>query len=101
MYECTLVGQLIQYTVWRGSALGCSSGISLRHGRFVTTGYANGTCNGGAVFARIINGTGGCFTSQLIVNTSVGSNGESVQCLYDDGQREIPVNSTTISLISG
>ena len=28
MYECTIVGSAIQYTVWKGSALDCNSEVS-------------------------------------------------------------------------
>ena len=102
MYECTVVGQAIQYTVWRGSALNCGSGISLCHGLFIDTGYANGTCNNGAVFARIVSNTGGCYTSQLlIVNASLNLDGESIQCYFDDGSRETLINTSIIRIISG
>ena len=101
VYECTVVGQAIQYTVWKGSALDCGSGISLRHGLFSDTGYANGTCNNGAVFARIVSNTGGCYTSQLTVNTSLNFNNESIQCYFDDGARETLVNTSTVRIISG
>ena len=103
MYECTVVGSTIQYTVWRGSALNrCSgSGISLRHGMYIETGYANGTCNNGAIFARITSNTGGCYTSQLIINASFNFDGESIQCLFDDGLSETPIETSTIRIISG
>ena len=101
VYECTVVGPSIQYTVWSGSALDCISGISLRHGLFIDTGYANGTCNNGAVFARITSNTGGRYTSQLIINASLNFNGESIQCHFDDGLRETLVNTSTIRIISG
>ena len=75
VYECTVVGHAIQYTVWKGTgALDCGSGISLRYGLFIDTGYANGTCNSGAAFACITNNTGGCYTSQLTVNANLDFN---------------------------
>jgi hypothetical protein len=87
--------------VWKGSALDCGSGISLRHGRFIDTGYANGTCNNGAVFARITSNTDGRYISQLIINASLSFNNESIQCYFDDGSREMIVNTSTITIISG
>ena len=104
MYECTVVGSTIQYTIWKGSALnqcGGSGILSLRHGMYIESGYANGTCNNGAIFARITSNTGGCYTSRLIINASLTFNGESIQCLFYDGLSETPINTSTITLISG
>lgn len=80
--------------------MNCGSGISLRHGLFVDTGYANNTCNNGAVFARIISNTGGCYISQLTINASLSFGGESIQCYFDDGSRETLINTDTISGIT-
>ena len=103
LYECTVAGSAIQSTVWRGSALDCSRGISLLHGQFMDTGYANGTCNGGAIFARITSHVtvGDRFTSQLIVNTSLDMNGKEIQCAFDDGRDRTPVNTSTIRITTG
>ena len=79
----------------------CGSGISLRHGLFIDTGYANGTCNNGAVFAHIVSNTGGCYTSQLMVNASLNFDGESIQCYFDDGSMETLINTSTIRVVSG
>ena len=101
MYECVTVGPAIQFTVWRGSALECSNGISLRHGLFRDTGYANATCNNGAVMARIVSLENNCHTSQLIVNTSLNFDGKSVQCSSADGSTETPVGTRVISITTG
>ena len=98
MYECTVVGSAIQSTVWRGNALDCSSGISLLHGQFLD---ASGTCNGGAILARITSYDGDRFTSQLIVNISLDLNGKEIQCAYDNGRERTPVNTSTIRVITG
>ena len=88
--------------MWKGTgALDCGSGISLQHGMFIDSGYANGTCSNRAAFARITNNTGGCYTSQLIINASLDFNGESIQCYFDDGSRETLVNTSTIRVLSG
>ena len=102
MFECSTVSSA-QFTVWRGSALECTSGISLRHGEFRGTGYANGTCNNGAIRAFITNIdiTGSCYVSQMIVNTSLNLDGESIQCGFDTGTEEIVVDTITIRLIRG
>ena len=102
VFECAYIGSMIQFTVWRGSALDCTSVISLRHGMFFSSGYANESCNNGAIFARIVNITDNCYTSQLAINTSsLSLDGRSVQCAYDDGAREILVNTRTIRITTG
>ena len=100
-YECTVAGSAIQSTVWRGSALDCSRGISLDHGQFMDTGHANGTCNGGAIFSRITSHVGDRFTSQLIVNTSLDMNGKEIECVSDNGRDRTPVSTNTIRLTTG
>ena len=100
VYECTVVGPTIQYTVWRGSALDCS-GISLRHGEFVDTRRASGTCNNGAIFGRITSYMGDSFTSQLIVNSSLDLNGKEIECAFDDGTNRITVNTSTVRIRTG
>lgn len=101
VYECTVTGSAVQASVWRGSALDCSRGISLLHGVFMDTGYANGTCNGGAIFAHITGHDGDRFTSRLIVNTSLDMNGKEIECAYDDGRDRFTVNTTTIRIRTG
>ena len=103
LYECTIVGSALQYTVWKGSvlAMDCNSEVSLRHGQFIESGYTNATCNGGDVFARIVNITESCYISQLIVNTSLSLNGKSVECAFDNGATEETVNSMVIRLTTG
>ena len=103
LYECTIVGSALQYTVWKGGvlAMDCNSEVSLRHGQFIESGYTNATCNGGDVFARIVNITESCYISQLIVNTSLSLNGKSVECAFDNGAIEETVNSMVIRLTTG
>ena len=80
----------------------CSSGeISLRHGEFMDRRHANGTCNGGDIFASITNNTGDRFTSQLIVNTSLDLNGKEVECAVDNGRDRIRINASTIAVTTG
>ena len=78
-----------------------SSEISLRHGEFEDTGHANGTCNGGDIFARITRDGGDRFTSQLIVNTSLDMNGREIECAVDDGRDRTPVGASMITLTTG
>jgi hypothetical protein len=93
--------------VWKGSAFKCgsiSNEISLRHGEFEDTGRANGTCNGGAIFARITSRVGDRFTSRLIVNTSLDINGGEIQCVGDDAgsnRGRTVVDASTITLTTG
>ena len=100
VYECTVVGPTIQYTVWRGSVLDCS-GISLRHGDFVDTGRASGACNNGAILGRITSYRDDSFTSQLIVNSSLDLNGKEIECAFDDGTNRITVNTSTVRIRTG
>ena len=100
VYECTVVGPTIQYTVWRGSALDCS-GISLRHGEFVDTGRVSGTCNNGAILGLITSYMGDRFTSQLIVNTSLDLNGKELECAFDDGANRMSVNTSIVRIRTG
>jgi hypothetical protein len=65
------------------------------------TGYANGTCNGGDIFARITNHTGDQFTSRLIVNTSLDMNSKEIECAYDDGRDRYTVNTSTVRIRTG
>lgn len=98
--ECIISGSEIQLTRWRGSALQCSSdsGISLRYGEFITSGYANDTCNNGAILATMTSIAGSCYTTQLIVNTSLNLDGQSVECFSDDGSVESPVDAYTLRI---
>ena len=79
----------------------CTRGISLLHGQFIDTGYANGTCNGGAVFARIYSLVDDRFISRLTVNTSLDMNGKEIECAYDDGRDRFTVNITTVRIRTG
>ena len=105
-YECTIVGSMIQYSVWKGSALtrieNCNAGLSLRHVDFTQSGSASDSCNNGAVVASITNITGNTYNSRLTVSgTSLTLDGENVECLLDDGSNEVPVDTSTIRLTSG
>ena len=103
MFECTSTGSTVQFTVWKGSALrDCSSGrISLRHGKFLNSGYANGTCNNGAIWASITSANGNSFKSQLVINTSLELDGKSIECAADDGIVEAVIDTATINIITG
>ena len=100
-YECTIVGPAIQYTVWKGSALDCNTEVSLHHGQFIESGYASATCNGGEAFAHIVNITDSCYTSQLIVNTSLSLNSKSIECAFDNGAIEETIESMIIRITTG
>ena len=88
--------------MWRGSALDCSNGISLRHGLFRDTGYANASCNNGAVMARIVTSVNNYTTSQLAIrSTSLNFNGKHIQCSFDNGSTETVVGRESIDLMAG
>ena len=102
MFECVTVGPAIQFTVWRGSALDCSNGISLRHRQFRDTGYANATCNNGAVVARIVSSFHNSTTSQLIIHDNgLNFDGRGIQCSFDNGSIETVVGRESIDLMAG
>ena len=109
-YECTVVGNSAVNVVWKGSALMCSSTnneiILPLHDRNNTSligrrGYYK-TCNNGTISASITaideNGT---YTSQLIVNSTPGIIGKTIECAYDDGATETTVGSLNISDTNG
>ena len=97
VFECTIFRvSVIQLTFWSGSALDCTSGISLSHVQFINSGHSSGTCNNGAILARMISIAGNCYTSQLIVNVSSNFDGESIRCSFDDGSTQIPVDTKII-----
>ena len=104
VFECTIFrASVIQLTLWSGSALDCTSGISLSHVQFINSGHSSGTCNNGAILARMISIVDNCYTSQLIVivNTSSNLDGESIRCSFDDGLMQEPVDTKTIRTPGG
>lgn len=98
--ECTISGSDIQLTLWRGTALQCTGGsdISLQHRDFIESGYANHTCNNGAILANITSIAPNCYKSQLTINTSLNLDGKNVGCVFDDGSVETPVATYTLRI---
>ena len=99
IYECTVSGS--GATTWGGTALEeCSQGkILLRHSDF-TPGYViNKTCgNNGLISGRAVSAENEIYTSQLILNVSDITVGETIEC---SGGREEGVERAQISLSTG
>ena len=82
-YTCNVIGG--GTTIWGGSAFDCSSTsneIFLRHSQFSTPG-TSGSCNNGAIRARSIGVTDGCYTSELSVTVSSSLNNKTIRCSHD------------------
>ena len=107
--QCTVVGGGI--TKWSGTAFDCSGQsnvILLRHSQF-ELGRATGECNNGMHMIighnlnRTFDGPSSTFTSQLIIHlpllnpTNNTLEGETVECIFDNGLREMTIGTHTIA----
>ena len=77
-------------TRWRGTALDCPLGITLRHSQFAAN-QESGTCNNGDIVGRSIGVVNDCYTSQLNVSVRESFNNKTVQCALtlSEGTRTI------------
>ena len=102
LYECTAVGTGI--TVWKGSAFLCpnnGNSILLSHRLFHSSG-AMDACNGGAIVGYSLRPTNNqCYTSRLNVTVDASMNGQTIQCFYNNGSKEIEIGSQTITIRRG
>ena len=106
---CTVVGGA--NTIWRGTAFDhtCSTGryneIVLRHSQF-ESGEVKGVCNNGMITGHSLNrtfdGSNSTFTSQLTIQlpllnaTNNTLEGKTVECVHDDGHREMLIGTHMI-----
>ena len=98
-YECTVTGS--GSTVWKGSAFECTSGeIVLQHNLFDQM-MAAGVCNDGLFSAYGIRVDNNSYTSQLNITVSHSAAGKTIECAYDNGQREASIGTDTISITTG
>ena len=102
-YECVVMGTDAGFTVWRGSALDCTSnGIILRHNRFSSMEGAMGECNEGSIIGRSRLESGLFYISQLSVRVSPEVIGRSIECIHDDANVTFRlIGSATISITTG
>ena len=99
IYECTVTGE-VGATVWTGTAIDCheTSVITFIHlRRFIEIRG----CNNGAIIGRGIRIEGPCFTSQLNITVESNMEGESVECIYNDGTATSLIGNSTITITSG
>ena len=104
IYECTVVGDLGGITVWQGTAFNCEVGadsISLLHSQFVSEGGAFGNCNGRAIRGRSLRIENNRYISQLVVTLSSDMNGETIECVHDNGRKRTLIGNYSINLITG
>ena len=82
IYECAVSGG--GATSWEGTALeSCSqSTILLRHSEFNNSNYGIDTMCGtrGHIYSRAVSFDNGVYTSQLILNVSNDTVGDSIEC---------------------
>ena len=113
-YECTVLGERGEITVWQGSAFNCTSReISLFHSGYETTEGAYGEC--GDIVGRSFrvesyvnttddsNSTGEYYyyVSQLTIPVSSDTAGKTIECRYDDGTTSTSVGQATITATIG
>lgn len=59
-------------------------------------------CNNGAIVGRSLSVTdNNCYTSQLSITTDVAMDGETVQCVHNNRERDITIGTSTIDIITG
>ena len=98
IYECTAVGP--GTTIWEGTAFRCAGGsILLSHNMF-SSGTTD-VCNNGAIVGRSLSVVDTCYTSQLNITTDVTMNGETVQCVHNNRERDDTIGTSTINIITG
>ena len=82
IYECVVSGG--GATSWEGTALeNCSqSTIFLRHSEFNNSNYGIDTTCGtsGHIYSRAVSSDNGVYTSQLILNVTNDTVGDSIEC---------------------
>ena len=100
IYECTVSGG--GATSWEGTALeSCSqSTILLRHSEFNNSNYGRNTTCGtsGHIYSCAVSSDNGVYTSQLILNVSNDTVGDSIECsgLNDsEGVESLQITLTT------
>ena len=99
-FNCTVVEGLA--TVWSGTAFLCPGSdekIILRHSEFFTQ-TVNGEC-GNAITATSTGHDNNAFMSQLNVRASSAINNKTIGCFFNTDSGEMPVNVTTLTVISG
>ena len=99
---CSIVG--LGSTVWKGSSFNCQlSGneISLLHNDF-RTNSAEGDCNNGEIMAQgLVILRQDCFRSQLTIVPTLSTNGQTVDCVYDNGAVESAIGQVVVNLTTG
>ena len=100
-YECTAVSGGGGVTIWKGSAFDdhCQESgheINLLHSRYGLPGGTRRSCEDGTIEGRSIRVENNSYTSQLIIKLNCNLIGKSVECVYDDGIREIAIGSLNI-----
>jgi hypothetical protein len=98
------MGEPAGITVWQGSVFNCvNHEINLFHNQYETIEGAHGECggiSGQSVRTTVTtndNNSTTYYTSQLTVPTSSGTEGKTIQCLYDNGATSMTVGKARIS----
>lgn len=100
LYECTTVGT--GTTVWKGSAFQCpdDGNSALLSHRDFSSGTTD-TCNRGAIMGQSVRVVNNCYVSRLYVTIDASMNGQTIQCFYNNGLREIEIGSEIITIREG
>ena len=104
-YKCTVVSYSGTggVTIWKGSAFDdhCQQSgheIYLLHSRYGLPGGTRRSCKDGTLEGRSVRVENNHYTSHLIVNLNCNLIGKSVECVYDDGIREVVIGSLNITV---
>lgn len=105
-YKCTVVSYSGAggVTIWKGSAFDdhCKDSgreIVLLHSRYGLPGGTRQSCEDGVFEGRSVRVESNSYTSHLAVNLNCNLIiGKSVECVYDDGIREIVIGSLNITV---
>ena len=87
-------------TRWRGTALDCPLGITLRHSQFAAN-QEIGICNNGDIVGRSIEVDNDCYTSQLNVTVRESFNNETVQCAFTSSAGTRAIAESLLRIVSG
>lgn len=99
IYECTVVGP--GTTIWEGTVFRCAGGsVLLSHSQFLSG--TTDVCNNGRIVGHSLSVIdNNCYTSQLSITTDVTMDGESVQCVHNNRERDITIGTRIIDIIIG
>ena len=88
------------YIIWIGSAFNCPSSNNYIILSLYDTG-TSGTCNNGAIVARILSVEGNNYTSQLSITVTPDTAGKTIECVHDNWTHAILTYTSIVPTITG